>query len=156
MKNKIYSIGFIIALAAGLGGGLRNFTDSFNPKIIGHAQLQNIFYIPAQYFPASLTDVSALTGVVNIPTTPANLDLHVCELSVFASSSGTAATITIQDKQTSPIKYFDAVTALSSSAGSFNRLIEAKGPEGCVYFKGGIKIQASAGTQVYFTMKGYY
>lgn len=150
MRNKL-----IVALIVGAAAGL--LTNSLiNPSIKSHAQLQNVFYIPAQYLPSSATDVSALIGVVNIPTTPTNLDLHVCELSVFASSSGTAATITIQDKQTSPIKYFDAVTTLSSSAGSNSTLINAKGPEGCVYFKGGIKVNASAGSQIYFTMKGYY
>lgn len=127
-------------------------TSAYHPS----AQLSNIWYLPAQYLPSSATDISTLNGAVNIPTSPANFDLHVCELAVFASSSGTSATITIQDKQSTSIKYFDAVTVLSTSAGSFARLIEAKGPEGCVYFKNGIKVSASAGSQIYFTMKGYW
>ncbi len=127
-----------------------------NPSLKAKADLNNVWWVPAQYLPSSATDVSALSGAVNIPTSPANLTLHVCEFAVFAGTSGTSATITVADKQGTPIKYFDAVTALSASAGSFNRLIEAKGPEGCIVFTNGIKVSASAGTQIYFTMKGYY
>ena len=126
-----------------------------NPSLHTQAQLTNIWYIPAQYVPSSSTNLNAVSGAVNIPTT-SNLDLHVCELAVMGPSAGTSATFTLSDNQLTPIKYFDAVTALSSSAGSFVRLIEAKGPEGCIYFKGGIKINASSGSAFYFTMKGYY
>lgn len=127
----------------------------FSPPLTSHAQLQNVWYIPAQFAPASSTNLNAINGAVNIPTTT-NLDLHVCEFAVFGPTAGTAATLTLSDNQITAIKYFDAVTVLSATAGSFARLIEAKGPEGCVYFKGGVKINASAGSAFYFTMKGYY
>ena len=129
--------------------------DAINPHLTAKAQLNNIWYIPAQYVPSAVTNLNAISGAVNIPTT-ANLDLHVCEFMVMGPSSGTAATLTVSDNQSPAIKYFDFVAPLSPSAGSTTRLIEAKGPEGCVYFKGGIKINASAGSAFYFTMKGYY
>lgn len=153
-KSKI-GFGIFCALII-FTGSFAIYSNLTSPWKSVKADLNNIWYVPAQYLPASATDVSALSGAVNIPTTPANLDLHLCEFAVFASTSGSSATVTIQDKQTSPIKYFDAVTVVSVSAGSFNKILEAKGPEGCIYFKGGIKVNASAGTQIYFTMKGYY
>lgn len=150
MKNNFIIGALILGAAAGL------LTNSLiNPSIHSSAQLQNIWYIPAQFVPASATNLNAISGAVNIPTTT-NLDLHVCEFMIMGPTAGTAATLTLSDNQSTAIKYYDAVTALSSSAGSNVRLIEAKGPEGCVYFKGGVKINASAGSQFYFTMKGYY
>lgn len=150
MNNNFIIGALIIGAAAGL------LTNSLvNPVIHSSAQVQNLFYVPAQFTPGSATLITVLAGIQNPPPT-STTDVHVCELMVMGPTAGTSATFTLSDNQSTAIKYFDAVTVLSSSAGSNARLIEAKGPEGCVYFKGGLKINASAGSQFYFTMKGYY
>lgn len=150
MKKILINIS-MFSLLGTLGGLVLDALIS--PKTHVNAQLQNIWYLPAQFIPFSSTDISTLTGAVNIPV---NKGLHVCEFSVWASTSGSAATLTVTDRQSTAIKYFDAVTLVSSSAGSHVLLNQAAGPEGCEYYAGGIKINASAGSQLYFTMKGYY
>lgn len=150
--KKIFLIKISLFSLVGMGIGYIA-TNLVNPPIHASAQLQNVWYLPAQFLPSSATAISTLTGAVNIP---ASKGLHVCQFSVWAATAGTAATITVQDMQSTAIKYFDAVTVLSSSAGSHNIINQAAGPEGCEYYAGGIKVNASSGSAIYFTMKGYY